>query len=222
MGRTPPIPAELWEQIPPHVQAVLWVVWDGYEARIANLEAEVVELKARLNQSSQNSSKPPSSDGPHVKRKPPRSSSGRRRGGQPGHPAHHRTLVPVEQVNDVIVCTPTHCRRCGHTLQGNDPQPHRHQVVELPPPLPQVTEYQHHRLSCVHCGITTGGELPAGVPTTGYGPRFTSIVALCRGAYRMSKRMARRYRRETERVQVPCPQVSIRRASRRTSLWSDS
>ena len=31
-------------------------------------------------------------------------------------------------------------------------------------------------------------------------------------------RMARRYRRETERVQVPCPQLSIRRASRRTSL----
>jgi len=34
--------------------------------------------------------------------------------------------------------------------------------------------------------------------------------------------MARRYRRETERVQVPCPQLSIRRASRRTSLWSES
>ena len=37
MERTPPIPVELWEQIPPHVQAVLWEVFDRYEARIAKL-----------------------------------------------------------------------------------------------------------------------------------------------------------------------------------------
>ena len=67
---------------------------------LPQLEAEVAELKARMNQNSQNSSKPPSSDGPHVKRKPPRPASGRKRGGQPGHRAHHRTLVPVEQVNE--------------------------------------------------------------------------------------------------------------------------
>src|SRR6478735_3340508 len=107
MERTPPIPVELWEQIPPPVQAVLWVVLDRYEARIASLEAEVGELKARLNQSSQNSSKPPSSDGPHVKRKPPRPPSGRNRGGQPGHRGHHRTLVPADQVDEVVVCAPT-------------------------------------------------------------------------------------------------------------------
>src|SRR5262249_41760554 len=57
------------------------VVLDRYEARISSVEAEVMELKTRLRQSSQNSSKPPSSDGPHVKRKPPRPASGRRRGG---------------------------------------------------------------------------------------------------------------------------------------------
>ena len=146
MERTPPIPVELWEQIQPHVQAVLWEVFDRYEARIASLEAEVAELKARLNQSSQNSSKPPSSDGPHVKRKPPRPTSGRKRGGQPGHPVHRRTLVPVEKVDEVIVCTPTYCRRCGQKLYGSDPQPHRHQVVELPPPVPHVREYQQQRL----------------------------------------------------------------------------
>jgi hypothetical protein len=64
-------------------------------------------------QNPQNSSKPPSSDGPHVKRKSPRPSPGRKRGGQPGYRAHHRTLVPVEKVDEVMVCTPTHCRRCS-------------------------------------------------------------------------------------------------------------
>lgn len=196
MEHTPPIPSELWEQIPLPVQAVLGEVFERYEARIATLEATVADLSVRVQQNSQNSSKPPSSDGPHVKRKPPRPPSGRKRGGQPGHRAHHRTLVPVEKVNEVIVCTPTHCRRCGHELQGSDPQPHRHQVVELPPPRPHVTEYQQHRLSCAQCGITTCGELPPGVPSTGYGPRFTSIVALCSGAYRMSKRMIAHFSQE--------------------------
>src|SRR4029077_12132274 len=106
-----------------------------YEQRIAKLEAEVQELTARLNQNSQNSSKPPSSDGPHVKRKPPRPASGRKPGGQPGHRAHHRTLVPVEKVGEVIVGPPTPSRRCGRELPGTDAQPHRHQVVELPPPI---------------------------------------------------------------------------------------
>ena len=48
MERTPPIPAELWEQIPLHVQAVLWEVFDRYEARIAKLEAEEADLNAQM------------------------------------------------------------------------------------------------------------------------------------------------------------------------------
>jgi transposase len=209
MERTPPIPIELWEQIPLHVQAVLWEVFDRYGVRIAKLEAEVAELKAQRNQNSQNSSKPPSSDGPHVKRKPPPPPSGRRRGGQPGHRAHHRTLVPVEKVDEVIVCTPTHCRRCGRELQGNATQPHRHQVIELPPPVPHVTEYQQQRLVCEHCGITTCGALPRGVPRTGYGPRFTSIVALCSGAYRMSKRRIAHFSREVWGIPLSHGEVCV-------------
>jgi transposase len=186
--RTLPIPSELWEQIPPHVQAVLWVVCDGYERRIAALEREVAELKEQVRRNSQNSSKPPSSDGPHVKRKPPKEPSGRKPGGQPGHPAHRRALVPLEQVDEVVKCQPTHCRRCGQQLTGEEYEPVRHQVRELPPLKPHVTEYQLHRLSCLRCGITTCGQLPPGVPAYGYGPRLASVIALGSGAYRLSKR----------------------------------
>jgi hypothetical protein len=45
MERTPPIPVELWEQIPLHVQAVLWEVFDRYEACIAKLEAEALKVR---------------------------------------------------------------------------------------------------------------------------------------------------------------------------------
>jgi transposase len=64
----------------------------------------------------------------------------------------------------------------------------RHQVIELPPLKPHVTEYQLHRLYCPCCGITTCGQLPLGVPVQCYGPRLASLIALCSGAYRMSKR----------------------------------
>ncbi len=41
-------------------------------AYIRTLEAKIAELEARLNPNSTNSSEPPSSDAPHVKRAPPR------------------------------------------------------------------------------------------------------------------------------------------------------
>jgi transposase len=196
MRREPPLPRELRDQIPPPVQAALWLVVEGCERHIAGLEAEVRALKggaqestARLGQSPQNSSRPPSSGGPQVKRKPPRAPSGRERGGQPGHPVHQRALLPPERVDEVVVRKPGHCRRCGGALQGSDAAPLRHQVVEVPPPVPYVTEYQLHRLARAGGGITTCGALPPGVPAHSYGPRLASLVGLCGGAYRVSKRM---------------------------------
>jgi transposase len=190
------LPVELWEQLSEPLQIVISAMVDYYEQRIAELEAEVRELTARLDQTSQNSSKPPSSDGPHVKRKPPKPPSGRKPGGQPGHTPHQRALVPVDNVDQVIACKPEQCRRCGRPLTGSDPAPWRQQVMELPPVRAHLTEYQRHRLKCSRCGITTCGELPTGVLSTGYGPRLASVVALCTGGYRMSKRMAASFCRE--------------------------
>jgi transposase len=155
-------------------------------AQVAQLQARVAELEARLGQHSGNSSKPPSSDGPHVKRRPPREPSGRRRGAQPGHERQQRPPLPPDQIEPL---KPTECRRCGHRLNGDDPQPIRHQVIDLPPIQPQVIEYQLHRLSCPCCGTTTCARLPAGVPRGQHGPRLQSLVALLTGAYRLSKRM---------------------------------
>ena len=109
------VPVEVWEQAPEAVQVVMHAMVEYYEQRIAQLEVEVRELTARLNQNSQNSSKPPSSDGLHVKCKPPRLPSGRKPGGQPGHPPHQRALVPSEKVDAVSTCQPEQWRRCGQS-----------------------------------------------------------------------------------------------------------
>jgi transposase len=155
-------------------------------AQVASLQAQVADLAARLGQNSQNSSKPPSSDGPGVKRRPPRTPTGKKPGGQPGHAKQQRPLLPPDEVLTVL---PEACRHCGTPLHGQDPQPWRHQVLEIPPLKPVVTEYQLHRLSCPCCGGTTCATLPAGVPHGQHGPRLQSVLALLTGAYRLSKRL---------------------------------
>jgi transposase len=188
MTPEPPIPKELWDQIPPAVQAALRVVFDQQQERIARLEQRVRQLEERLGQNSTNSSRPPSADAPAVKRAPPRPPTGRRRGGQPGHQFLQRPLLPPDHVHAL---KPTACRGCGQTLAGDDPHPLRHQVWELPAVRPTVTEYQLHRLCCRRCRRSTCARLPTGVPAGGHGPRLQSAVALLTGAYRLSKRMAR-------------------------------
>src|SRR4051795_2075161 len=133
MSQAPPLPKDLWDLIPPAARAALLALLGNLHGELATLRQQVADLTARLGQDSQNSSKPPSTDGPAVKRRPPREPSGRRRGGQPGHPPHRRPLLPPDEE---IPCQPTACRRCGETLAGSDPQPLRHQVIDLPPLKP--------------------------------------------------------------------------------------
>src|SRR5690242_5397491 len=88
-------------------------------------------LEERINQTSCNSSKPPSSDPPAVVR-PSRPSSGRKADGQPGHVGHGRDLKRSEDVEHVIEAKPTTGAHCGALLLGEDAQPVRCQVTELP------------------------------------------------------------------------------------------
>jgi transposase len=186
MTAAPPLPAALWDQIPPAAQAAVLALVHSYEERLAGLQRRLDHLDQRLAQNSTNSSRPPSSDPPHVKRAPPRPPSGRRSGGQPGHARQQRPLL--EPTQPPLVLKPSACRQCGQALTGTDPQPLRHQVLELPAFRPEVTEYQLHRLRCAGCGRTTCAALPPGAPTGGQGPRLQAAVALLTGAYRLSKR----------------------------------
>ena len=179
----PSLPSELWDRTPREVQDYILAL----EARVAALEATVQDLMERVQQDSRTSSRPPSSDPPALQR-PRRQPSGRRPGGQPGHQGQTRTLVPVEDVDVVIPLKPDECARCQQPLWGNDANPQRHQVIEIPPMRPVVTEYHVHQLVCPICGDVTRAAWPDGVTTRTYGPRVQAITALCTGAYRLSKR----------------------------------
>jgi len=158
------------------------------QAVIRLLLSKIAELEARVNRSPQNSSLPPSSQHPHAKPAPPKPKSKKKRGGQPGHAKHERPLLPTDQCDEVHRLKPTECRRCGTKLAGCDAEPLRHQVWELPPIEPHVTEYQRHRLTCRNCGLATCAELPPGVPQGQSGPRLVAFSGLLMAYFRQSKR----------------------------------
>src|SRR5215211_8224099 len=150
MRPQPPIPEDLWGQIPVAAQAAILALVQHYEQRLQSLQGQVEDLQERLSQNSTNSSRPPSTDPPAVKRAPPKPPSGRRSGGQPGHALQRRPLL--EPTQPPVVLKPPACRQCGHALTGTDPQPLRHQVLEVPVFRPDVTEYRLQRLRCADCG----------------------------------------------------------------------
>ena len=139
--------------------AALWAENAALRVENATLHDRIRELEARLGQNSSNSSRPPSGDPPQgpAKRRP--RPSGRKRGGQPGHRGTFRALLPVEQVDEIVVLEPERCRHCGQPFPGaatgRRGRAWRHQVVELLPLAVRVTEYQMARRRCGQCGKRT-------------------------------------------------------------------
>ena len=191
---------------PPEAQAIIRALL----ARIAKLEAELEELRRQVKgKTPQNSSLPPSTQHPHARPQPPKRKSKKRRGGQPGHAKHERPLIPTEDCDSMESLKPKECRRCGGKLSGNDPEPLRHQVWELPEIKPLVTEYQRHRLSCSACGETTCAELPPGVPHGQSGPRLMAFTGLLMAYYRQSKRRTAEFL-STLLGQPCCPALTVK------------
>jgi len=160
--------------------------------QIARLEAEVAELKRQLGQNSQNSSRPPSSDSPFVKPAPKslRRKSGRRPGGQPGHPGS--TLERVADPDSVVRHEPGPCAGCGAGLaEAVEVGVERRQEFDLPPMTVRVIEHQLVSRRC-GCGVTTCGAAPDGVTApVQYGPRITAIILyLYVGQFLSKKRTA--------------------------------
>jgi transposase len=146
------------------------------QEQIIALTALVKALQDRLNQDSHNSNKPPSSDG--FKKKPVtlRAKSGRKSGGQKGHPG--RSLAFCDTPKHTLVHTPSSCSHCGTDLEAVSALlKEKRQVFDIPPIQLECSEHQAHAKSCPHCGEITVAPFPEGVENTvQYGPRLTATL----------------------------------------------
>jgi transposase len=161
--------------------------------RIAELDARIRDLEARLGQNASNSSIPPSANPPQapapVRKKP----TGRKPGGQPGHDAHLRQRLPPERLTETTIhYVPNICEACQDDLPclpgPDDPEPRWHQVVELPEMPLQVTEHQAHGRSCLSCGHVTWAKIPEEIRSHVCGPRLTATMSFLSGVLHASKR----------------------------------
>jgi transposase len=100
-----------------------------------------------------------------------------------------RAPLPGDQVTRRVPRDPKRCRRCATSLaSARALEPLRHQVVEIPEIVPDVTEYVLGRRCCPSCNALTTASLPEGVPQGLCGPRLSSLIVLLTGVYHLSRR----------------------------------
>lgn len=151
------------------------------QQQITALKNQIHELEVRINKDSHNSSKPPSSDG--LKKKPApkslRPKTGRKQGGQKGHPGN--TLTFSDTPDHRVPHIPTCCSGCGASLENAEVVGlQKHQVLDLPPLHVEVTEHVQESRRCA-CGVTTTAAFPeeASEPIQ-YGPRLKALCVYLR------------------------------------------
>jgi transposase len=167
------------------------------DAYIKQLEEEIIQLKKRIEElerllgmNSRNSSKPPSSDPPGMTAALPRKLRRKKRGARKGHQPHLRELMPEKFVKDRISLKPQVCTCGGTNIEETDEEPMRHQIVDIPPIEPQVTEYVQYFFRCKDCSELVYQPLPDDVKRQYFGPGVLAIVAVLTGMLNTSKRKA--------------------------------
>jgi transposase len=184
----PTIAAEV--ESPSAVAAQLPQTVPECHAVIQRLLERVKLLEERVSLDSNNSSKPPSSDGPGKLNRAQRRGSGRKRGAQAGHKGHSRALLDEGDVDRLVDCKPQAVCECGGEVELAD-RPQRHQVFDVPPMRAQVDEYRLYSGRCAGCGKAHAGVLPPGVPKGQLGPRALSLVGVLGTRYHLTQRKIR-------------------------------
>ena len=167
-------------------EAEINAAYDAGRAAVAALIQEtflvfaerIQKLEDQLAKNSSNSGKPPSSDGyekpaPKSRRK----RSGKKSGGQVGHPGHTLEMVakPDKVEPHVVNC----CVHCQTSLKKEKAvKIERRQVFDLPDVDLEVTEHQAEVKICPNCQQTTTAKFPteASQPTQ-YGKKIKSQMA---------------------------------------------
>jgi transposase len=155
------------------------------------LQAEVRRLRDRAAQNSRNSSRPPSTDrAEQPKPKSLRKRSGRKSGGQPGHPG--RTLQSSPTPQHVQIHPLRECE-CGEDLSREPALDYqRRQVFDLPTMQLECTEHRAEIKECPCCHRTGVAAFPPDAPApVQYGKNFRALLAYLYDAQQGASRRIR-------------------------------
>jgi transposase len=147
---------------------------------ITQLSEQVKQLQEQRAKDSHNSSLPPSSDRfvRQSKSRSLRTRSGKKPGGQPGHPGQ---TLQMSAAPDEVISLPnlTQCQHCQADLSEVAVKTiERRQVMDVPAPAPlQVTQYEGQWKQCPHCQGYSSTAWPSGVSApVQYGPRIGAMA----------------------------------------------
>ena len=139
------------------------------------LSEQVQALQEQLKKDSHNSHLPPSSDRFHRQPKSLRQKSGKKAGGQPGHPGTTLMLSPTP--DRVIVHAVEQCVHCQRDLREIESlQVERRQVIDLPIKRLLVIEHQAEQKCCPGCQQISIAPFPENVSApVQYGAAFGAV-----------------------------------------------
>ena len=148
------------------------------DAIIAKLMARVEELERQLKLNSNNSSKPPSSDGLRKKPSPKslRERGKRPTGGQVGHQGYW--LEQVKEPDELVLHRVEQCAHCNADLAAVPSiQVKSRQVFDIPEPRVIVVEHRAEAKICPGCQKESVAPFPLGVNApTQYGKRTKALA----------------------------------------------
>ena len=171
-------------------------------AENADLRAAIVELRSTVDKlrrrilllessankptnNSQNFHRPPSSDGLNTKRLK-KSPSGRKPGGQPGHPFTKRLALPATETQ---IVRPTECQHCSSCLmEGRKVGEKVFQRIDIPEMSITVTNFVCETVVCPGCEKKTTAETQHVGRGSFVGPRLAAVMSTLSGRYHLSKR----------------------------------
>lgn len=146
--------------------------------KVDKLELELAVYKNKKN--SKNSHIAPSKDENRVKiNQSLRVKSGKKPGGQPGHPG--KTLefsYDINEIDEFIEHIPDYCNSCGKNLSTSGKTlVDRRQIIDIPPIKPVRIEHQIFSKICT-CGCVNKEIFPANMPSKiQYGPNIEATIA---------------------------------------------
>jgi transposase len=142
------------------------------EEENAQLKKRVEALETRLNQNSNNSSKPPSSDSPYAKKPKKKEKEKGKAGAKKGHKGNRQEMLEPTRTQMIH---PSVCP-CGNQHFPETEPYYTHQVIELPEIIMDVTHYVLHRGRCPVCGKMNKAMVPP-EHRPGFGPRLSAMIA---------------------------------------------